>query len=236
MVGRPEPARAGRQHRWRCRQRPSIPRPRSPPRPLGSDTFLLPVSSWRSLGLAYVALPEPWKDLMPSSVNSEAMGCIRRCRDDERAVIRQIINAAAEAYRGVIPVDRWHAPYMSSDELDREISAGVEFWGYFPAGARCTHDRVAEVLLEHPGSSDRNLGRTGLQPSWRARWALSWVQLSVSESPSSVMSDRVASAGWGGFTPPSSPARSHVCRVSLARRRPSAPSGFPAAPAGGRAL
>jgi GNAT superfamily N-acetyltransferase len=55
---------------------------------------------------------------------------IRRCRDDERAVIVDIVNAAAEAYRGVIPADRWHEPYMPAEELDGEIAAGVEFWGY----------------------------------------------------------------------------------------------------------
>jgi N-acetylglutamate synthase-like GNAT family acetyltransferase len=55
---------------------------------------------------------------------------IRRCRDDERTAILAIVNAAAEAYRGVIPADRWHEPYMPSGELDAEIAAGVEFWGY----------------------------------------------------------------------------------------------------------
>jgi GNAT superfamily N-acetyltransferase len=55
---------------------------------------------------------------------------IRPCRDEERASVLVIINRAAEAYRGVIPADRWHEPYMSSDELDREIAAGVAFWGY----------------------------------------------------------------------------------------------------------
>ena len=39
-----------------------------------------------------------------------------------------IINAAAHAYRGVIPADRWHEPYMPADELSREMAAGVEFW------------------------------------------------------------------------------------------------------------
>jgi GNAT superfamily N-acetyltransferase len=57
------------------------------------------------------------------------MSEIRRCRDDERPAILAIVNAAAEAYRGVIPADRWHEPYMSSGELDGEIAAGVEFWG-----------------------------------------------------------------------------------------------------------
>jgi GNAT superfamily N-acetyltransferase len=41
-----------------------------------------------------------------------------------------IVNAAAEAYRGVIPDDCWHEPYMPLSELQSEIAAGVVFWGY----------------------------------------------------------------------------------------------------------
>jgi len=55
---------------------------------------------------------------------------IRPCRAGERDEILALVNAAAEAYRGVIPDDRWHEPYMPSEELDSEIAAGVEFWGY----------------------------------------------------------------------------------------------------------
>jgi GNAT superfamily N-acetyltransferase len=58
------------------------------------------------------------------------MGLIRPCADDDRAAILAIVNAAAEAYRGVIPADRWHEPYMPPDELDGEIAAGVVFWGH----------------------------------------------------------------------------------------------------------
>ena len=60
------------------------------------------------------------------------MGSIRRCRDDERGAILAIVNAAAQAYRGVIPADRWHEhqPYMPERELDDEIAAGVAFWAY----------------------------------------------------------------------------------------------------------
>jgi GNAT superfamily N-acetyltransferase len=58
------------------------------------------------------------------------MTSIRPCRDNDRAAILAIVNTAAEAYRGVIPADRWHEPYMPRDELDREIAAGVVFWGY----------------------------------------------------------------------------------------------------------
>jgi len=39
-----------------------------------------------------------------------------------------IINDAAQAYRGVIPSDRWHEPYMPMDELVEEIAHGIVFW------------------------------------------------------------------------------------------------------------
>jgi GNAT superfamily N-acetyltransferase len=62
------------------------------------------------------------------------VSAVRRCRDDERAAIVRIVNVAAEAYRGVIPPDRWHEPYMPATELDDEIAAGVAFWGYESGG------------------------------------------------------------------------------------------------------
>src|SRR5262245_22331114 len=58
------------------------------------------------------------------------MTSIRLCLDDDRAATLAIIDSAAEAYRGVIPADLWHEPYMPRDELDSEIAAGVVFWGY----------------------------------------------------------------------------------------------------------
>ena len=42
--------------------------------------------------------------------------------------ILAIINAAAAAYRGVIPADRWHEPYMPRDELAQEVADGIVFW------------------------------------------------------------------------------------------------------------
>jgi GNAT superfamily N-acetyltransferase len=60
---------------------------------------------------------------------------VRPCRDDERPEILEIVNAAAEAYRTVIPPDRWREPYMPAEELDAEIAAGVVFWGYEDGGA-----------------------------------------------------------------------------------------------------
>jgi GNAT superfamily N-acetyltransferase len=58
------------------------------------------------------------------------MSDIRLCRENEKAAVLAIINAAAEAYRGVIPADCWHSPYMPLDQLDSEIAAGVAFWGH----------------------------------------------------------------------------------------------------------
>jgi GNAT superfamily N-acetyltransferase len=63
------------------------------------------------------------------------MHTIRRCRDDETSTILAIVNAAAEAYRSVIPADRWHDPYMPASQLARDIAAGVGFWGYELDGA-----------------------------------------------------------------------------------------------------
>jgi GNAT superfamily N-acetyltransferase len=57
-------------------------------------------------------------------------GMIRQCNHSDFEAIYTIINDAAEAYKGVIPEDRWKIPYMSKDELQHEIDAGVIFWGY----------------------------------------------------------------------------------------------------------
>ena len=55
---------------------------------------------------------------------------IRLCRDNEFEVIYSIVNDAAEAYKDIIPADRWKEPYMTEDELQEEMTAGVTFWGY----------------------------------------------------------------------------------------------------------
>ena len=53
---------------------------------------------------------------------------IRLCKPKDFEAIWTIINDGAEAYRGVIPADRWHEPYMTQDQLRAEIRAGVMFW------------------------------------------------------------------------------------------------------------
>ena len=91
------------------------------------------------------------------------MSRIRLCRDDERPAILAIVNAAAEAYRGVIPADRWHEPYMPAEELDGEIAAGVEFWGYEEGGALLAVMGMQAVddvnLIRHAYVSPQSQGR-----------------------------------------------------------------------------
>jgi GNAT superfamily N-acetyltransferase len=95
------------------------------------------------------------------------MSCIRPCREDENAAILAIVNAAAEAYRGAIPADRWHDPYMAVSELESEIAGGVVFWGYEDDGALIGVMGIQPVgdvdLIRHayvlPGDQGRGVGR-----------------------------------------------------------------------------
>jgi N-acetylglutamate synthase-like GNAT family acetyltransferase len=54
---------------------------------------------------------------------------IRVTTDTDLKAIFEIVNEAAQAYKGIIPEDRWHEPYMSLQELKREIDDGIVFWG-----------------------------------------------------------------------------------------------------------
>jgi GNAT superfamily N-acetyltransferase len=55
---------------------------------------------------------------------------IRLLQPAEFKSVLHVINDAAEAYRGVIPEDRWKEPYMSDEELKGEMESGVNFYGW----------------------------------------------------------------------------------------------------------
>jgi N-acetylglutamate synthase-like GNAT family acetyltransferase len=55
---------------------------------------------------------------------------IRPCTDKDFDAICTVINDGAEAYKGVIPTDCWHEPYMPATELQEAIGQGVRFSGY----------------------------------------------------------------------------------------------------------
>ena len=96
---------------------------------------------------------------------------IRPCSAADREEIFAIVNGAAEAYRGVIPADRWHEPYMPMAELEEEIAAGVEFWGYEDNGVLVGVMGIQDVgdvdLIRHayvrPGLQGRGIGSALLE-------------------------------------------------------------------------
>lgn len=53
---------------------------------------------------------------------------IRQATSADHRQLLAIINDAAQAYRGIIPADRWHDPYMPEQEFAHEIGSGIVFW------------------------------------------------------------------------------------------------------------
>jgi GNAT superfamily N-acetyltransferase len=163
----------------------------------------------------------------------EGTGTIRLCRDDERDAILAIVNAAAEAYRGVIPPDRWREPYMPAEELDGEIAAGVAFWGYASGGGELLGimgiQPVRDVdLIRHayvaPASQRRGVGgallehlmrsahRRVLVGTWAAaHWAVSFYRRNGFEQVDRETKDRLLRSYW------SIPERQVETSVVLAR-------------------
>ena len=71
---------------------------------------------------------------------------IRRCNESDFDILYSIINDAAQAYRGVIPADRYHEPYMSREYLKHEMDNGVVFWGYETEGKLVGVMGIQDVL------------------------------------------------------------------------------------------
>ena len=123
---------------------------------------------------------------------------IRHCTDNEFDHILAIVNEAAQAYKGIIPNDRWKDPYMSAEELADEITAGVTFAGYEilriglvgVMGVQFVDDialiRHAYVVPEHQRSGIgsalltgqcAHLDRPVLVGTWAgAKWAIAFYQ------------------------------------------------------------
>ncbi|MEP0892220.1 GNAT family N-acetyltransferase [Leptolyngbya sp. PL-A3] len=73
--------------------------------------------------------------------------------DKDFEKIFNIINDAAIAYKGVIPPDRWHEPYMAKEELKAQIEDGVIFSCYVDnneiIGVMGIQDKVDVNLIRH---------------------------------------------------------------------------------------
>ncbi len=85
---------------------------------------------------------------------------IRPCVESDFSSILEIINDAAQAYRGVIPADRLKEPYMSEGVLRHEIESGVAFWGTENdrqlAGVMGVQDFLDVTLIRHAYVRTRN--------------------------------------------------------------------------------
>lgn len=122
---------------------------------------------------------------------------IRLCTDADLEAMFRIINDSAQAYRGIIPPDRWKEPYMNMDELCSEILDGVAFYGYEEdkglAGVMGLQDRGALCLVRHAyvltSSRRKGIGaqllahlrgltsKPLLMGTWEdARWAVSFYE------------------------------------------------------------
>jgi len=91
---------------------------------------------------------------------------IRQSRPADLPQMLAIINDAAQAYRGVIPPDRWHEPYMPAQELESEIADGIVFWiaeeNAGPLGVMGIQDKGEVALVRHayvsPGAQKQGVG------------------------------------------------------------------------------
>ncbi|HZY79554.1 MAG TPA: GNAT family N-acetyltransferase [Cyclobacteriaceae bacterium] len=111
--------------------------------------------------------------------------------------IFEIINDAASAYKGIIPADRWHDPYMPEQELRGQIDDGVEFWCYEEdgqvIGVMGIQDKSDVTLIRHAyvrtkarnkgigGKLLKHLGTLTNKPiligTWAdAKWAIEFYQ------------------------------------------------------------
>jgi quercetin dioxygenase-like cupin family protein/N-acetylglutamate synthase-like GNAT family acetyltransferase len=83
---------------------------------------------------AYVHEPAVVVDVFTPPRQDFLPAAIRPCTAADFDAIHEIINDAAQAYKGVIPPDRWHEPYMSREELQNQLAQTVVFYGYEAAG------------------------------------------------------------------------------------------------------
>ena len=159
---------------------------------------------------------------------------IRRSAEADHGLILAIVNDAAQAYRGVIPADRWHDPYMPAAELEREIAAGVVFWvaeedGHL-LGVMGIQDKGDVALVRHAyvasNLQKKGVGTTLLRHvegltskpiligTWAsASWAIDFYRRNGYTVVSNQVKDRLLQTYW------SIPARQIETSVVLADRR-----------------
>jgi N-acetylglutamate synthase-like GNAT family acetyltransferase len=78
---------------------------------------------------------------------------IRKATDKDFVSILEVINDGAIAYKGIIPADRWHEPYMTAAELQKQMAEGVRFSCYVHQdeiiGVMGIQDKTVVDLIRH---------------------------------------------------------------------------------------
>ncbi|MFN0316912.1 MAG: GNAT family N-acetyltransferase [Burkholderiales bacterium] len=159
---------------------------------------------------------------------------IRQFRDTDMNAVLAVINAAALAYKGVIPPDRWHEPYMPLAELTSEIAGGIVFWVAEEEGKLLgvmgIQDKGEVALVRHayvaPSSQRKGIGTTLLRHvenlthkpvligTWAAAsWAIGFYQRNGYTVVSNARKDYLLRRFW------SIPERQIETSVVLADRR-----------------
>jgi len=75
---------------------------------------------------------------------------ISKVLESENVAILNVVNDAAQAYKGVIPADCWKEPYMTAQELKEELERGLEVYGWYEKEALIAVmgiQRVKDVTL-----------------------------------------------------------------------------------------
>lgn len=146
------------------------------------------------------------------------MGTIRELLSSDFAYILEIVNDAAQAYKDVIPEDRWKEPYMSVEELREEIDAGVKFYGWVEdnrlVGAMGIQQVKDTALIRHSyvlkGYQGRGIGRKLLEylisiaetpeilvGTWKsACWAIRFYEKNGFKLVSDMEKDRLLRKYW----------------------------------------
>jgi GNAT superfamily N-acetyltransferase len=140
------------------------------------------------------------------------------CSEADTDAILEIVNDAASSYRGVIPFEFSHAPYMSREELAAEVAAGVSFSGVWEGGALVGAMGIQHVsgvtLIRHAyvrsSHQRRGIGaallaalrtqageRTLLVGTWAgAHWAIAFYERNGFRLQSPAETERLLSTYW----------------------------------------
>lgn len=142
---------------------------------------------------------------------------IRPCSENDFEKIYEVINESSKIYKGVIPSDLWKEPYMSKEELEKEIKSGVEFWVYEEnnkiVGVMGIQNIRDVTLIRHayilPGERRKGIGskllmfllnqteRPVLIGTWKdATWAISFYEKHGFKLVGSDEKDRLLKRYW----------------------------------------